>query len=302
LNQFTIKNKFIALTILDYGAIIQKIIVKNRKGKETNVVVGLENPINYLHDTISLGACIGRYAGRISGGGFDLNGKTYTIHTENGIHLHGGKQGFSKKYWSLEQIGHGKEPFIKLSYLSDHMEEGYPGNLKVYVTYKLISNSLQIIHEAITDSTTVLNMTNHSYFRLDNEESIDHYNLQLNCPMLLETQDNLLPTGRIVSVNNGKFDFLSKKKIGSVRLDTPFVIAHDSKEVAHVYSKKSGILMRIRSNQPAVVVYTPVSFPSICFETQNYPDAPNNPSFPSSRLEPGETYNNTTIFEFDLVI
>lgn len=301
MQQVTIKNEFLSLCVLDYGAVIQKILFKDREGNILNLAVGFENPVDYLEDQIAMGACVGRFAGRISNGIFDLQGHTYKLYQEGGVHLHGGKNGFAKKYWTFDTIEHNDEPFVKLSYQSPHLEEGYPGHLKASVTYKLVGNSLHIIHKAITDKTTVINLTNHSYFRLDNTNSIDHYEMQLECPERLETLENLLPTGKLISVLDTDYNFLLKKEIGKIRLDTPFVVSEVAKKIAELYSPVSGILMSVESNQPAVVVYTPPGFAAICFETQNYPDAPNIKSFPSAILNPGETYYNQAIFTFDLV-
>jgi aldose 1-epimerase len=301
LEQVTIKNDFISLSILDYGAIIQKLLIKDKEGKELNLVVGLEHPESYLDDLKCLGACVGRYAGRISNGGFQIEGNTYKLYTKDGVHLHGGKQGFAQKYWKFDAVQHKEHPFVKLSYQSPHMQEGYPGNLKASVTYKLIDNSLQIVHEAVTDRTTVINLTNHSYFCLDSTDSIDHYQLLLQCPEILETNNSLLPTGKLVSVKDTQYDFLTRKEIGKIRLDTPYVVSNNAKKVAELYSPVSGLRMTVESNQPAVVVYTPLEFAAICFETQNHPDAPNIISFPSAILHPGETYDNKAVFTFDLV-
>ena len=298
MNQVTIKNDSISLTVLDYGAIIQKLEVKDNRGKWTNIVVGYAEPIKYLDDKKSMGACVGRYAGRISQGSFVLEGEKYPLFTKDGVHLHGGKFGFAKKYWKIQKIHDGEEPFVMLTYLSEDMEEGYPGNLQVSVTYKLSGNVLHIDHQATTDKTTVVNLTNHSYFRLDDADKIDGYELQLNCPQVLETQDNLLPTGKIRSVKDTKYDFQKKKKIGETRLDDPFVIGKHSNIVGYIHSERSGISMQVITNQPAVVVYTPPGFAGICFETQNYPDAPNQSNFPSSVLRPGETYLNESEFIF----
>ncbi len=138
MEQVTIKNDFISLSVLDYGAIIQKLLVKDKEGKELNLVVGLEHPESYLDDPKCLGACVGRYAGRISNGGFQIEGNTYNLYTKNGVHLHGGKQGFAQKYWKFETVDNSEHPWVKLRYKSSHMEEGYPGNLIASVTYKLI--------------------------------------------------------------------------------------------------------------------------------------------------------------------
>lgn len=301
MQQVTIKNNFISLGVLDYGAIVQKILFRDKNGKELNLVVGFENPEDYLEDQKVLGACVGRFAGRISNGGFRINDTSYNLFTVDGVHLHGGKNGFSKKYWTLDKVVHEEQPLVKMTYKSPHMEEGYPGNLNVSVTYKLIDNSLHIIHEAVTDKPTVVNLTNHSYFCLDKTNSIDHYELQLECPEILETYNNLLPTGNLVSVTDTEYDFLNRKKIAQKRLDTPYVVSQNAKKVAELYSLVSGIRMKVESNQPAVVVYTPPEFAAICFETQNYPDAPNIKSFPSALLHPGETYFNQAVFTFDLV-
>ncbi|MDP5060342.1 MAG: galactose mutarotase, partial [Maribacter sp.] len=192
------------------------------------------------------------------------------------------------------------KPFIKLTYASKHLEEGYPGNLNVSVTYKLMNNALQIIYEGMTDRSTVINLTNHSYFKLDANPYIDDYELQLNCPYRLETKENLLPTGNIIPVRKSENDFLLPRKIGVQRLDTIFIKDVGNEKVAELQSKTSGINMKVYTNQPALVVYTPADFPGICFEAQNYPDAPNQPDFPKSLLRPGDIYNNISIFKFDL--
>ncbi|MGB5819886.1 MAG: aldose epimerase family protein [Saonia sp.] len=301
MKQITIKNDFISLTVLDYGAIIQKLQVKDKYGNTRNVVVGYENPLEYINDGFSLGACIGRYAGRISKESIILKGKTYPIYAENGIHLHGGKEGFGKKYWTFIEKSPDKYPFVELSYLSPDMEEGYPGNLKATVTYKLLDNALHITHKAITDKTTVVNLTNHSYFQLDDADTVDHYKLYVNSSQRLEICKDLIPTGKHIPVLNSDYDFLSDRRISKISLDTPYIIDDNTKEAAKVYSDITGIHMQVTTNQPAMVLYTPKSFPAICFETQNYPDAPNKPHFPSSILHPGETYYNHSVFEFGFV-
>ena len=301
MKQVTISNPFITLIVLDYGAIIQKLLVKDDEGRYTNVVVGYDFPSKYPYDTASLGACVGRYAGRIANGGFTLDFKNYLLPRMLSRRHLGGRQGFGKKYWTIEEVHHGDEPFVRLSYFSKHLEEGYPGNLKATVTYKIKNNELYIIHEAKTDLSTVVNLTNHSYFKLDGENSIDHYFLKLNCPKIVETHKNLLPTGKLIPVKGTEKDFSSERQIGKTRFDTPFATNDESSFAAMVYSKKSGISMEVNTNQRGLVVYTPKDFPAICFETQNFPDAPNQPNFPSSVLRPNETYRNASVFKFDLV-
>lgn len=301
MKQVTISTPFITLMVLDYGAIIQKLLIKDKHGKSMNTVVGFNKTDKYITDEKYLGACIGRYAGRISNGKFELDRNTYDLYQKDGVHLHGGKEGFGKKYWTIEEVHQGRQPFVKLSYRSRHLEEGYPGNVLVNVTYKLIHNALHIIHEATTDRTTVINLTNHSYFRLDDADQINEYKLQLNCSRILETSTNSLPTGSLLPVADTPFDFLEEKKIEDIRLDTPFIIDSESTAVGRISSEKTGVSMEVRTNQPAVICYTPPAFAGICFETQNYPDAPNHDTFPSSRLRPGEIYKNESQFIFDLL-
>lgn len=302
MKQVTIKNGKLSLTVLDYGAVIQKLMVPDKNGDPVNVVVGFKDPEDYLKDEISLGASVGRFAGRISQGGFLIGSEKYRIYEKDGVHLHGGKIGFAKKYWEVEEVEESDTPFIRLSYTSPHLEEGYPGQLKVSVKYVLDGSALKITYEGNTDRSTVVNLTNHSYFRLDEDPDIGNYLLRLNSGSVLQTDHQLLPTGKLISVNEADLDFRTAKKIGTTRMDTPFVCDRDSEFVGELSSSKSGIRMSIESNQPAVVVYTPLDFPAICFETQNYPDAPNFKHFPSAQLHPGETYMNTAVFNFDLVI
>lgn len=301
MKQVTISTPFITLIVLDYGAIIQKLLVKDKEGKTVNTVAGFNSTNSYLKDDKFLGACVGRYAGRISNGRFELDREMYHLHQKDGVHLHGGKEGFGKKYWKIEKVHHGREPYVKLGYQSKHLEEGYPGNIKATVTYKLINNELHIIHEASTDRTTIINLTNHSYFRLDDDSEINDYNLQINCSKAVELDSNKLPTGEIVSIDLTHLDFLTEKPIQNTSLDNVYVIDSNDKFVAKVSSEKSGISMQVSTNQPGIVVYTPSEFPAICFETQNYPDAPNHKHFPNCKLRPGEVYRNEARFAFDLL-
>ncbi|CAZ97078.1 aldose epimerase family protein [Zobellia galactanivorans] len=301
MKQVTIQTENIILIVLDYGAVIQKLLVKDKDGNYTNVVVGLDYPSAYPQDKKFMGACVGRYAGRISKGGFVIDRQNYPLHNINGVHLHGGKTSFAQKTWKFEEVNNGPEPFVKLSYFSKHLEEGYPGNLKVVVTYKLSGNALVIDHQAITDRTTVINLTNHSYFKLDDTDSLAHYNLQLNCTHYTEATQDKLPTGQFVPVKGNTYDFLSERPIGNTRFDIPFAIHPKTNLAARVSSKKSGISMTVKTNQPALIVYTPPEFTGICFETQNFPDAPNQPSFPSALLRPNEKYRNISKYEFALI-
>ena len=298
MKQVTISNDFISLVVLDYGATIQKLLLKNYRGGYQNLVVGFNFPNDYLEDNKCMGACVGRYAGRISQGKFNLDRQDYHLYSEKGIHLHGGKNGFHTKYWTFEEVHYGDNPFVKLSYLSKHLEEGYPGNLKVTVTYQLVDSALRIVHEATTDRTTVVNLTNHSYFRFDDSDSVDDYRLQLNCSRYAEANENLLPTGKLIDVVQTDHDFLIEKPIGEVRLDSVMAIDPKSQVAAKLKSPNSKITMEVVTNQPALIVYMPPDFPAICIETQNFPDAPNQTHFPNSVLRPGEKYRNASEYRF----
>ncbi len=290
MNSHRLENGILELISLDYGAIIQKLIFRDKHGKPHNCVLGFDEPKAYLKDQRSLGACVGRFAGRISGSKVTIGNEAFPIHAENGIHLHGGKKGFGRRTFDLIKKREGREPSVTYHYLSPHLEEGYPGNLNVEVTYQLVGNTLRILHQARTDRPTVVNLTNHSYFRLDGEADLNHLQLQIWGQNRLETTKTLLPTGRLLPVEGTEYDFLN-----------PYAVDPHTDPKAQVWSTVSGIRLSVSSDQPAVVVYTPDDLPAICFETQNYPDAPNFDTFPSCILNPGETYRNESFFRFDLL-
>lgn len=310
----------VKLKVSNYGATILSLKIPDKNGDLVDVVVGLESPAEYTHQNyldynLFLGATIGRYAGRISGGRVMIENQEFPIHHQNGVHLHGGKQGFDKKFWNIDEVI--KNSSIKMSYLSEHLEENYPGNLNVSVVYDLTeSNSIKITYQATTDKTTVINLANHSYFNLNGGGSILNHRLQIKSDSYLEVDKDLLPTGKIFSSENSRFDFSSQSQIESpnfVGFDDTFVLKQTPSKAATLLSKSNGICMNVYTNQPAMVIFTPKSFPNlnyinnsnyedfpaICFETQNFPDAPNHSHFPSSVLKPGQIYLHETIFEFD---
>ena len=299
MKQISIKNEFLSLKVLDYGAIIQELTFYPKDRPPIPLVVGFEDPEGYRDDKACLGACVGRFAGRISGG-FELDGRYYPLHTVvKNVHLHGGAEGFQKKFWMVEEVVSGTEPAILLAYTSPHMEEGYPGRLRATVSYRLSGRSLHIRHQATTDQKTVVNLVNHSYFLFGQSPSLREYQLQLQCSNYVETLENLLPTGRILPVEGTDYDFRQARVLHSVHLDTPFVTDPKATEVARIYDPVSGMRMQVRTNQPGLVVYTPRDFAGICFETQNLPDAPNMAQFPSSVLQEGSVYENATEFLFN---
>jgi len=316
---YTLTNKKgTRLKILNLGATIISLLIKDKNGKEVNVVVGPKNAedyisAEYLNENRCFGASIGRYAGRISNGEFELEGKKYSLFQKNGVHLHGGFRGFQHKIWNLETENKTMDPCIRLSCFSEDLDEGYPGNLKIQVKYTLSENDeLQIEYSATTDKKTPVNLTNHTYFNLNGKGSVSDHQLCINAENILEVDEKLMPTGKLLPLEDHPKNFSEAKEIQQLEVDDTFVLGNDKRFAASVYSPQNGIEMRVITNQPAVVVYIPKhlpeiweygtnissEFPSICLETQNYPDAPNHKNFPSAILNPGETYLNKTQFAF----
>ncbi|MDQ6470851.1 aldose epimerase family protein [Flavobacterium sp. LHD-80] len=318
LEVITIKNNSaLEMTISNFGATVIGLKVKNAKGEVYDVASGLKNASDYLQTPYSnvklfLGSSIGRYAGRISGGQFGIDDVVYKIENENGVHLHGGENGFFKKFWSVKEVA---DDFVVFSYKSKHLEEGYPGNLNVEALFQLTSeNEVKITYKATTDLATPVNLTSHVYFNLNGKGSVLDHELQINSNFYLDVDSQLIPTGKLNKSEGTAFDRNVKAKIkrGDFKgFDDTFVF-NEKQLKASLSSSESGIDMDIFSNQPAMVVYTPEEFPvlpfsnesqyekfpAICFEPQNFPDAPNNKHFPNSIIRPNENYLNEMIFAF----
>jgi aldose 1-epimerase len=315
-------SKGMTLELSNLGATIIGLKVPNKNNNLTNVVVSL-NAEDYAQDfytkeSLYLGSSVGRYAGRISKGGFLLNNQFYPVHHENGVHLHGGEKGFDKKYWQIENHKKGENPSVTFVCESEHLEEGYPGNLLVKVTYTLTEkNQVKISYTASSDAETHINLTNHAYFNLNGKDSILNHNLQINSKKHLDVDKQLIPSGKLIDSQNSRFDFNKKSIIGRADFegfDDTFVLGSDDLKIV-LESPETGIRMNVYTNQPAAVIYTPKQLPSlpykdgvtyskfsaICFETQNFPDSPNNKNFPSSILKPGDSYLNESVFEFSLL-
>jgi aldose 1-epimerase len=327
---YILKNGHAQAAVTNYGARLVSLIVPDKTGNPTDVVVGYDNINNYLHqpDTY-FGAIVGRYGNRIAQGHFKLDGKVYTLATNDGPNsLHGGKKGFDAGIWTGKQLN---DKSVQLFYLSTDGEEGYPGNLQVKVTYTLTdSNTLRIDYEATTDKATVLNITNHAYFNLNGQGSgtINNHLLELNADAYTPVDSTLIPTGKIEPVAGTPFDFRQPTAIGA-RIDENsqqlkygkgydhnFVLnkSKDSLGLAAVaQGDKSGIVMTVRTDQPGVQFYggnfmkgsNPIKGgkkddyrTAFCLETQHFPDSPNEPSFPSTELKPGQTFKSTTTFTF----
>ncbi len=300
------------LVILNFGATIFSLKING-----INVIVGPAKPETYLTDIYQtrgkyFGASVGRYAGRISKGGFELEGVKYSIFEKEGVHLHGGEFGFSYKFWEVREIKETQDPHVILEYVSPHLEEGYPGELRVQVKYTLTeADEVKIEYTAQTDRKTIVNLTNHAYFNLNGGGDVDDHKLQINAEKYLETDAQNVPTGNLLNTVGTEFDFKNPAAIGEVLLDTVFSLTTAQKQVVLV-GDQSGISMEITTNQPAVVVYVPEDLPgdwkystetgaeraAICLETQKFPDAPHQPDFPSAILEPGQIYINSTLWKF----
>ncbi|RPD96155.1 galactose mutarotase [Aureibaculum marinum] len=305
--------------ISNLGATILNLMVPDKNQNLVNVVVGLKDEQEYVSDNyiekgLYLGTTVGRWAGRITNGKFKIGEEQFNLYSENGVHLHGGKEGFDKKYWNIDKVS---QSLVKLSYLSKDLEEGFPGNLKVTVTYELTdSNELKIDYRATTDKITPVNLTNHAYFNLDGEGSILNHQLEIKSDKYVELDEKLLVTGKLIETKNTSYDFNIKSEIGKRNfkgLDDIFILsANNNTHSVSLSSPNTGIEMSVITNQPTLVIYTPVQLPelpykdnvsftkfsAICFEAEGYPDAVNQPEFPSALLSPNETYHNKIVFKF----
>jgi len=325
---FTMANaNGMTVKITNYGGIITHLLVPDRNGVAADVVLGFDTLDKYLAGHPYFGAIVGRYANRIGGAKFTLDGKEYTLAANNGPnHLHGGLKGFDKQVWEARSMQGADHVALALTYLSKDMEEGYPGNLQCTVTYTLTNdNELKITYEAVTDKPTVVNLTNHSYFNLAGQGSglIYDHELMLTADHYTPVDDGLIPTGEIASVKGTPLDFTTPHRIGE-RIDQfPEIGGYDhnfclnSRDgsmalCARVYEPTSGRVMKIYTTQPGVQFYTGNFLDgsikgkgstynkhgAFCLETQHWPDSPNKPNFPSPVLRPGQTYREETVLKF----
>jgi aldose 1-epimerase len=321
-------DKNLVIKITNYGAIITSIEMPDSNGKTENVVCGFEKLETYISDEYLesypyFGAIIGRFGNRIAKGNLEIEGNTYKMAINNGSnHLHGGKIGFDRKLFNAEAFENEKEIGIKLTYLSPNLEENYPGNLKVTCIYTLNNNNeLGIEYQAETDKTTVVNLTNHSYFNLTGgKENILNHELELTATKMTEMVDQI-PTGKIIPVTGTPFDFTSSKKLNHRMADVPmgyddnYILDNESGDLKYIGTLKENNSRRkieVLTTQPGVQIYTGYwnpeltiegkrkfgSFSGIALETQHYPDSVNQPGFPTTLLEPGKKYNESTIYRF----
>lgn len=308
------------IQLIDYGAHIISVKVPDRSGKLANVNLGYDNFASYLERHPYLGSTVGRFCNRIADGSFSLDGQTYKLAVNNGRnHLHGGVLGFDRLMWSYEEITSSRICGIRFHLMSPDGQEGYPGNLSVSVDYQWNDhNELTYSFQATTDKSTVINLTNHAYWNLSGEAGeILQHELQLNCEKYLPIDETLLPVGRYESVTNTPLDFRTPTKIGTriaqvqkvtSGYDHCFVVDGTEEELrlaARISEPNSGRVMEVLTTQPGIQLYTgnhlSGSFPrygGFCLETQHFPDSPNKPNFPTTRLDPGQTFNATTVHRF----
>ena len=294
---YTLDNGNIKAVFLSFGAILHELWVKNRNGNFTNIIQGLKNLNDYISDSWSRGAIIGRYAGRLLNP-IKVNGKLYEIENEKGVMLHSGSQGWGKKNWDLVDLLEKKR--VVLKYECPSGTTGFPGKVQAKISYSLEKNKLNIDYSAITESPTHINLTNHAYFNLNINEPIGNSFLKINADEYLELDKSLVPTGKKLLVKNTSLDFRNSKKLGKIRLDDYFVVNQTNSPVVEFFEPKSGINMSVFTNQPGLVVFTPPHFQAICFETQKFSNTPNILSFPSTLINPDEVYRHKTSFVFNI--
>lgn len=326
-----INSRGVKARLIDYGATLISLETPDKNGKLANITLGFPNLAGYEQRHPYFGSTVGRYGNRIAGGKFRLDGKEYSLATNNGPnHLHGGLKGFDAVVWKAEQT---KEPSgvgVKFTYRSKDGEEGYPGNLDVAVTYTLTNNSeLKIDYEAKTDKATVLNLTNHTYWNLagaGNGDILKH-ELTIAADQYLPIDETSIPTGKPADVKGTPFDFTTPHAIGE-RIGELKKEPHQTKGYDHCYVLRgqegklalaarakdpaSGRIMEIFTTEPGVQLYCGnflgggageggyKQHDAFCLETQHYPDSPNQPQFPSTTLRPGETYKSTTVHKFSV--
>lgn len=316
-----------SVELLNYGGLITQIVVPDQKDKRQNIVLGYNSLSSYLENKPYFGALVGRYANRIATGNFNLKKKNYQISINHGRHhLHGGFVGYDKVMWDSETLNDPRSLAVKLSYLSPHLEEGFPGNLMLTVTYRLTDdNQFHIHYEAQTDQATPINLTQHSYFNLSGnpDQSILDHILEIQADLFLETNKELIPTGKLLSVQNTPLDFRIPKPLGEdimrsdsflktmVGYDHCYAFAQKKgtlKQAARLVHPTSGRVLEVKTDTPGMQLYTPrqlappfVNYGGVCLETQFFPDSPNQSDFPSTILLPGKIFSSETQYNFSVL-
>lgn len=333
-DKYILKNeKGMEISIITYGGIITNWTAPDKNGNYNDIVLGFDSIEKYQMPGVPFfGALIGRYGNRIAKAKFSLDGTEYTLAANDGQnHLHGGTKGFDKVVWNASEETTDSTASLVLTYLSKDMEEGYPGNLQTKVTYTLDNNNeLTVLYEATTDKKTVVNLTQHTYFNLsgDFSKNILDTEMTINADAYLPVDATLIPTGELRPVAGTPFDFRQPKALGKEigaeneqlkrggGYDHCWVLNNQNEGIrlaATAHDPQTGRVLEVYSNEPGIQLYTgnflDGTLPSkqegnygyrtgFCLETQHYPDSPNQPEFPSTVLNPGETYRTTTSFKF----
>lgn len=328
---YTLRNpNGVEARILNYGGIVQSLRVPDKDGQFGDVVLGYSTLAEYEKETPYFGCLVGRYGNRIAKGKFTLNGQTYTLATNNYPNaLHGGIKGFDKVVWDAQAVSTPKGPALELTYVSKDGEEGYPGTLTVKAVYTLTKdNALRLDYTATTDKDTVVNLTQHSYFNLAGKGDILGHVVYIKADKFTPVDSTLIPTGELRPVEGTPFDFRKPTAIGArVNADDEqikFGGGYDHNWVinkpmgkldlqARVTEPTTGRVLEVLSTEPGLQFYCGNFLDGtlkgkggwvyqhrngFCMEPQHYPDSPNQPSFPSVVLKPGETYKNTIIYKF----
>jgi aldose 1-epimerase len=329
---FTLKNaNGMEARICNYGGIVVSIKTPDRNGKMADVVLGYDNLDSYIKRNPFFGALVGRYANRIAKAKFTLDGKTYTLAANHkGINaLHGGLKGFDKQVWKASTSVHNGEPSLELTYFSKDGEEGYPGNLNVKAVYTLTrDNALRLDYTATTDKDTIVNFSHHSYFNLAGDGDVLNHEVIINADKFTPVDNTLIPTGELRPVTGTPFDFLTPHKIGErigaadeqIKIaggyDHNWVINKPAGELAvcaRVTEPTTGRIMEVLSTEPGLQFYSGNFLDgsitgkggrayhgraAFCMEPQHFPDSPNQPSFPSTVLKPGQVFHSTIMYRF----
>ncbi|MEC5423463.1 aldose epimerase family protein [Virgibacillus sp. C22-A2] len=328
--EYTLTNdNGMSISVLNFGGIITKIMVPDRKGNLENVVLGYKNHTDYERNPHFFGALVGRVAGRIQGASFELNGQTYSLEANDGEnHLHGGTSGFHQVIWQVESFQLKNALGLKLSHQSADRDGGYPGNLDVEVIYTWNnSNELSIDYRANSDQDTPLALTNHSYFNLsgDLKATVQNHQVTIDSDYFVELDEQLIPTGEKLPVSGSTFDFRSGQKLRAGFQDTAaqhniadhgydhyFIFNNKAGVNAVAIDEESGRTLTIKTDQPGMVLYTANSLSNnlelreaasrnhlgVCFETQAPPASLHHTGFPDVILPAGTEYNKRTVFSF----
>ena len=330
---YTLTNKSGAsISVLDFGAHLVSIRVPGKDGKLREVCLGFDTLHDYEIPNGSIGATIGRFGNRIGNARFTLNGTEYTLFANNGKNtLHGGREGFDKKWWKGETLESENEDVLLLTYVSHDMEEGFPGKMKVQVSYAFDNNNkITIRYLAQSDKDTVVNLTNHSYFNLNETGDILSHRLTVFADKITDVDNGLIPTGKYFDIHGTALDVTKGEEIGvciSKRaschyiddvngFDCNFCLRETEgmHKAAVLESRDSGIRMECNTTEPGIQVYTGQGldftgrggqkygpYAGVALETQHYPDSPNKPEFPTTVLKAGDTYSSVTEYAFSLI-